>query len=555
MPSYHLLTYLRIMLHHDNLTVPLLMAYAEIHFRFFPLFPSLLFKREPEIVFDIPGRLDPGKDLPIILILNDVQRFPTTVLDVTVAVFTKSKQQRLFNFTNLQNYELDHSFQTQLRAFVFVIQRHELPEEDVFINATLSIRKGRKRKIILNDNLFSSSKLPFTCRISTISLPGNGLCVYGDLHNHSVYSQSHVEYGPPLDIFDLMADTSGLSFLAITDHSYDLACKKENYLVQDQSLMKWNTFGEEFNKIFRTTMIQGEEISCLNSKGNVVHLCGIGIHDFIPGTLDGARKERKFFQQLTISKAVEEIHKQGGIAFAAHPGSLAGLLQNLFLHRGVWSQEDMGEYLDGVQALNSGYNKSWERGKSLWINMLQRGIRVPVLAGNDAHGDFNRYRAISVPFLRIYEGFQRFMGYGKTGIYGRNRSAKEILNRIRNGSTFISTGPYVSINYNLSPQSSAISTRDIAHNTNELYIHALSTAEFGYIEKVTLITGKQGSKQEKTVLVRHYPQTTYEINETFSLSDIERPCYLRAEVESRKETDVFKAFSSACWLESSDSKS
>ena len=550
LPSSHLLTYLRIMLHHDNLTFPLLMAYAEIHFRFFPLFPSLLFKREPEIIFDIPGRLDPDKDLPIILILNDVQRFPTTILDVAVTVSARSMQPRLFNFKNLQDYELDHSFQNQLRAFVFVVPRHELPEEDVSVNATLSIRKGRARKIILNDNLFSSSKLPFTCRISSNSLPGKDLCVYGDLHNHSVYSQSHVEYGPPLDIYDLMADTSGLSFLAITDHSYDLACKKENYLVQDQLLMKWKTFGEEFKKNYKTTMIQGEEISCLNSKDNVVHLCGIGIHDFIPGTLDGARKDRRYFQQLTISQAVEEIHKQGGVAFAAHPGSLAGLLQNLFLHRGEWSREDMGDNLDGVQALNSGYNKSWERGKLLWINMLQRGLRVPVLAGNDAHGDFNRYRAISVPFLRIYEGFQRFMGYGKTGIYGQNKSANEILNRIRNGSTFVSTGPYVSINYNLSPQSSAISTRDIAHSTKELYIHALSNAEFGHIEKVTLIAGKMGSKEEKTIFVRRCPQTTYEVNEMFPLNEIEKPCYIRAEVESRKETDVFKAYSSACWLKS-----
>ena len=311
---------------------PILLLYAEIHFRFFPHFPSLLYRREPEITFDLPRRIGPGSDLPVALLINDIHRYPVSVNEVAIAVSTCNAPPQLFRFKNLTDHQIKHSLDDQLLAFIFEIPRSKLPEGQVYVNATVSVSRKKRTWTVLNDNLFSSSKASFKCRVCNESLPGNEFCTYGDLHNHSIYSQSHVEFGPPLQVYDKMASASGLDFLGITDHSYDLACKRENYLEQDKALTKWNLYLKDFLVDYKTIMIPGEEISCLNKDGKVVNLCGLGQQDFISGTLDGAHRNT-VPQQLSINQAIKEIHKQGGIAFAAHPGSQANFLQSLLLHR------------------------------------------------------------------------------------------------------------------------------------------------------------------------------------------------------------------------------
>ena len=89
-------------------TIPFLAAYAETHFRFFPLFPSVLYKREPEIVFDLPRRLNPGEDLPISLLTNDIHRFPIEPDIVSVTISERSHKPLLFKFNDLQQFEIDH---------------------------------------------------------------------------------------------------------------------------------------------------------------------------------------------------------------------------------------------------------------------------------------------------------------------------------------------------------------------------------------------------------------------------------------------------------------
>jgi hypothetical protein len=309
---------------------------------------------------------------------------------------------------------------------------------------------GKKIHTVLNDNLVTSTKFSYRCVISDDDYPGSDQCVYGDLHNHSIFSRSHVEWGPPFEVIDRVAGTSGLDFAAITDHSYDLACKPENFLRQDKDLRLWEMYKSSFDDYKgEIALIPGEEVSVINSKGKVVHLCGLGLSEYIPGTLDGARKNVFHKRQLTIEEAVSEINRQGGVSFAAHAGAGAGFMQKIFLKRGVWSRDDLCDGLGGVQAVNSDFFESWKRGKDLWISMLQKGRRIPILAGSDAHGDFNRYRAIGVPFLQIYEGAERYMGFVRTGVYGEKmretNDIKGIISKIKNAATFVTNGPFVSI--------------------------------------------------------------------------------------------------------------
>jgi hypothetical protein len=516
----------------DISALPLLALYAETHFRFFKLFPNLLYANQPEIIFDAPARIDPGQDLPVILVVNDCHRFPAELSDCAIAVSQHGGKPVKFDFADINNCEVDNPLRNTQKAFLFVIPRDRVPAGRVFITATIKARCNRKEFRIINDNLRTGSKLSFSCFVSADHLPGSEFCSYGDLHTHSHYSQSHVEFGPPLRIIDKIAKASGLSFTAITDHSYDLACSIDDYLDHDPSLKRWQTFQKEINNnSYDTCLIPGEEISCLNTIGEVVHLCGLNLRKFITGTLDGARKNRTKMPQLTTTEAIEAIHEQNGIAFAAHPGSQPGFWQKVFLQRGEWTIKDATSNLDGMQVYNSGFGAPFDIGMSLWKKMLQAGCKVPILAGNDGHGDFNRYRALAVPFISIKDNPDRYFGRGKTGIYGSCRSVADVMNRIRTGATFITTGPFVSISASPVVGDSSISNEPLSGDITALTVHGISTPEFGALKSMTVYAGEPGASSEKPVLSQLYDQPVFKTTERFDITSLRKQLiYLRAEI-------------------------
>lgn len=536
-----------------------LALYAEIHFRFFRGMPSLLFRREPEILFDIPRRVASGENLPLILLLNDIHKYPVFPESVQAAISQSSSKPKLLTFNELQKFRISHPLENQMQAYSIPIPRSELPDGEIFLNARLDYRRIKKGKpkepplSILNDNLPTSTKLPYRCTVTNQKFPGSDFCTFGDVHCHSLFSRSHVEFGPPLEIIKKVAQASGLHFVAITDHSYDLACSPDNFLKQDRNLRMWKLFKESMKRAMtnseKTVLIQGEEISCLNDEKKVVHLCGLGVNEFIPGTLDGARPNTHFNTQPTIIEAIREIHRQGGVAFAAHPGARAGFTQQVFLKRGEWSEKDLFDDLDGIQAVNSGFLASWQRGKKLWITMLQRGLRVPLLAGSDAHGDFNRYRAVGKPFVQIHEGPERYMGFVRTGLYGRYSTQEEILDAVRRCATYVTSGPFAAINATGSKGDSLVSSKTV-EMPRELYAVASSTEEFGQIEKVVVFCGRSGSVEERVVLSRECPEECYFFSERIGAELLPERCYLRMEVSGRTGRGIAtKAATSGCFVE------
>ena len=519
----------------DSSSLFFIALYAETHFWFFRWFPSFLFAREPEVIFDAPRRLEPGEDLPVLLIVNDLHRFPAELSGCAVAVSRSHATPKRFDFPSITEFEVEHPFRRSMRAFILRIPRAELPSGLFYITCRITVKCGNKRHVVINDNLRTTGKLSFVCFAADDHLPGSGFCSYGDLHVHSQYSQSHVEFGPPIAVIDSLARASGLSFAALTDHSYDLACSMDNYLVPDPNLERWKTFQREISEIKRrgVILIPGEEVSCLNNKKEVVHLCGLGLREFIPGNLDGARKNRQRDRQLTVSETVHAIHEQGGIASAAHPGVKPGFFQRLFLRRGAWSEQDVQCGIDAMQILNNGFTPSWLNGKSMWINMLQCGYNVLLAAGNDAHGDFNRYRAITIPFLSIGENQGRFMGYAKTGVYGKRGTVSSLIAGIREGATFITTGPFAAICFSNSCAETAVSRRPVCGDVRELYIHAISTPEYGPVRTVKVYGCGDGDENlpEKRYFNRCYTEAPLKVCERIELSSLPgRPLYIRAEV-------------------------
>lgn len=529
--------------------VPLMILYAEIHFKFFPLFPSFLFRKQPEILFDCPRRIGPGMDLPVSLIIHDISRFPVELTEVSITVSGPSFPVKVFTFNNLNDYELKHPLQHNLRAFLFSILREKLPDGDIHINAKLVFKDYKKRSyFVLNDNIPTSSKLSFHCRVSSETLPGSEICSYGDFHVHSSYTESHVEFGPPMELICQTATACGLDFVNITDHSYDLSCLPENYLMSDPSLKRWHIFQNESVKKYPAILLRGEEVSCLNSRNQVVHLCGADLTRFIPGSLDGARGGCKKTQQLTIRETISEIHNQSGIAFAAHPGSRKTLMQSLFLRRGHWEESDCSENLDGFQAYNGSFSYAWQRGLSLWIDMLKKGHRVALLAGNDAHGDFNRYRSIKTPFFSIFESAERFFANGKTGIYTRCTNKDELINAVKAGKTFVSDGPYLSIDNDTIADSTIIKRSGVSFSSTRFYAHCVSNLEFGRIHHLTIYGLKVAEEKEQIIYNNKFHELLYNYKEVIEWELPAEYRYIRAELHTITERGiVHKAFTSGCF--------
>ncbi len=504
--------------------------YPETHFRFFPFFPSILFKKEPEIVFDLPYRCGPGKDLPVVLMVNDVDQFPAEVKETSITVSQKGMQPILFTFGDPGSCLIPHPFGGQSRVFRFVIKRDEIPSGRILVNCKAVMTSRKRSWTVVNDNFATTSKLPFSCFAANEPLPGADRCSFGDLHVHSQYSQSHVEFGPPIRVIDTIADTCGLDFLSITDHSYDLCCSMTDFLKADSGLTRWKSSSEEITRSdgFKTVVLQGEEISVLNSRRKAVHLCGIGISRFISGSADGARSGK--LPTLSLTDAIRHIHRQGGIAVAAHPGSRFGFSQRLFLHRGNWSRKDMSVELDAVQAVNNGFGNSWLRARNLWIAELLKGRRMPLVAGNDSHGDFNRYRYVSVPFLDIAESFTRHLSGARTGIYRKARSQEDIIAAIINGETFVTSGPFL----RLAPTQLSEKPMAVPLDCQSATIEAISSCEFGGLNFIQVFAGEPGERAERIIFSKTFKGEKRAVEE-IKLSTITRNGYLRTEAVCKRE--------------------
>lgn len=534
-------------------SLPIITLYAETHFRLFRFLPSLLYKRWPEILFDMPRRLDPGHDLPILLICNDIDRFPIKVVSVEIVVSNSKTKNKLFVFKDVAFAEVDHPMDRQSSAYIFSIPSAELcnGQNNITAKATIYNTKSRKETIVLNDNLFSSTRHGFTTFIATNTLPCSDRCAYGDSHVHTQFSQSHVEFGPPVEVTATVALKAGLCFAAITDHSYDLACSMTDYFKQDANLPRWEILKKEVVRHSKKiALVCGEEVSCKNGRGRYVHLLALGIKNYIPGTGDGARRNTTHLPQLSLRDAIDRIHEQGGLAIAAHPGARSGYLQRILLGRGKWNNADSSLPLDALQASNGNFGKVWSRAKKLWLLQLANQKQIAIVAGNDTHGDFNRYRCIDIPFATIRENNAQYLGTVKTGLYGLVQSSSDVVDLIATGRTFVTDGPYCDITTN-NPAEVVIGKRSWQTSFCQLFVNAVSNSEFGRIRKISVfgLSYKTSSKEYLLLQIEYLSGTEHQKSVEIPSEKLPVSGYIRVElITELPDKSLARAFTSPCYI-------
>ncbi|RMF63895.1 MAG: hypothetical protein D6743_10070, partial [Calditrichaeota bacterium] len=260
----------------------LLLLYAEIHYSFRGIY-SRLKTREPEIIADVPHRVEPGMPLPILLLIKDAHRFPIQLKDVIVRVECgRKKTHEVFPLTQAINTPWWNH-----------VLRCALPpgfsgpcKVDVSVQYTI---RGQ-HKVAHNDNYVGTSHAPFEVYVSRWPLPKTAGWCFGEFHSHSDYTSDQVEFGAPLSSTKELAKALGLRFFCATDHSYDLDDHADDFLRNDPQLNKWQRFLQEVRELNRDdpdfVIVPGEEVSAGNHRNRNVHFLILNNSGFLPGDGD-----------------------------------------------------------------------------------------------------------------------------------------------------------------------------------------------------------------------------------------------------------------------------
>ncbi|RMH72927.1 MAG: hypothetical protein D6675_03610 [Gemmatimonadetes bacterium] len=520
---------------------PMQINYAEIHYRF-PFFFSYLKTDEPEILADAPFRVEPAKPIPILVLIKDADHYPVELVEIRAELHV-NKRPPIVHLLEINPQPVRDHFWYQLVYLPRPIE-HGVVEVDV----QFQYRCQGRLRTCQNDNYRTASHRPLHIFLADEPLPALPDWHHGDIHYHSAFTEDQVEFGAPLPATAQLAAALGLHWFAVTDHSYDLDDQPGDYLQNDPNLPKWHNFQTDVQRWNAQPkmplIIPGEEVSCGNSRGQNVHLLALNTRQFIPGQGDSAEVWLKTQPDLTIPEVCDRITQDGGLAFGAHVGEKAPFLQRLLLGRGDWTLADARcPSLRGVQIWNG---RDFHAGVKLWVDLLLAGVKAIAVGGNDAHGNFNRYRQIRIPFFQLAEADYQKFGDVRTVVYTPTLNLEAVMNSLKQGCCLVTNGPFAILNI--------IDGQGKHHGLGEtvqtlpdhLYGHARSTREFGVITRIRLIKGDL--THQKEIIWQEWTPGVYEWDNTIPLPDFQGD-YLRLEVISSTPATSFYGFTNPIWFD------
>ncbi|UCH62803.1 MAG: CehA/McbA family metallohydrolase [Fidelibacterota bacterium] len=463
------------------------LLYAEMHYRWWPL-PNRYFRKEPEILADAPWRVEPGKPVPLLLLVKDAHHYPITLERVTIGMETDNGRRELPEITI--GGEIDDHWWHRT-----VMLERPIDSGDISLWVTFHyIIKGRPRTCTTH-NLRSLKPQPLRVHLAGESLPGEDV-VWGDLHLHTSFTEDMVEFGAPQEATRQAASAAGLGFICAADHSYDLDDVPGDWFTPDPKLAKWHTSREEIAALNTqgdgALIVPGEEVSVRNASDQNVHALVLGHPEFLPGSGDAGERLFRMRSELNVEALVQRI-APGSIAMAAHPCYQFPLIQQVLVRRGAWKDQDMQHPgIRGLQILNGRLDEGFNRGMEKWRGLLLRGHRKFIYAGNDAHGNFNMYRQVRTPFVNLEERSTNLPGTCRTGVLDvQPGDMAGILAALKAGRCIVSTGPFINLRLNAEGGTAAIGETIRARKV-EVSLELGSTTEFGPLADFRLFRGWVG---------------------------------------------------------------
>ncbi|MDZ7301930.1 MAG: CehA/McbA family metallohydrolase [candidate division KSB1 bacterium] len=554
--------------------------YAEIHYRF-KFIPSRLFYRQPEIIADAPHRIDPGQPLPILLLVKDANRFPIELQGISATIelneqnvkprssadhppchsgriFLQFKTfarngKRFLRDDKATCAATEGLLQDQFTTFKFLKSPEpinspfwwrtfslEVPEswrgKSAQVNIEIVYRCNGRQFCCYNDNHVGTSQAPQRIYFANDPLPTLPDFWHGELHCHTDATSDQVEFGAPVEAMVELAKAQGLKFFAATDHSYDLDDLPDNYLKNDPALRKWHGLYEritqcnEQNRDF--VIIPGEEVSTGNSRRRNVHFLIFNSPQFFPGNGDSAERWFRTGPEMSITDILDELGDEA-LAFAAHPEVPTPFLEWLLLRRGQWQWPDYQHpRLNGLQIWN-GSLEGMEEGLARWRELLLAGKKVFIIAGNDAHGNFNRFRQVGIPHLRMREHHWHVFGRTRTAVLINGQiSLPSLMAALRNGRACITTGPMMDLQIICENGRRARLGETVTEPMRSIAVQAESSPEFGKLTRLVVWLGDLQERREQVLFETNNFGKPFSFSHTQPLHLPAGQFYVRGEVQS-----------------------
>ena len=182
---------------------------------------------------------------------------------------------------------------------------------------------------------------------------------------------------------------------------------------------------------------------------------------------------------------------------AAHPNDNIPFLQKLTLRRGNWSSGDFRDSgIRFLQLINTSHFPDVLKAVNHWKSLLLQGNRFFILAGNDAHGNFNVMRQIKTPFWKLFTSHDQVFGKFFTAFKYKNNDP---IQGIKNGELIVSNGPFLSFQLKVKRKYYPIGSN--MNGKSALLEYETRTAhEFGEIRKLDLYIGDTTLKKENKIL-------------------------------------------------------
>jgi len=523
--------------------------YAEIHFNPIPGL-SRLYHKEPEIITDIPWRLEPGETLPLLCLVKDADKFPADIGPVFLELYDGEGKLR-FSWRS----EFTETVKSRFWWRIFPL---ELPEDlkgRFQAKVGLHLRQGTREKLITGHNYRRSGRHYHVITLSEHPLPRTPGWYLGDIHHHSYYTDDQAEFGSPPEATSAAARALGLDWVAITDHSYDLDDREGDPRAYDPHHGKWERFRQEVQKLNRENtrplLVPGEEISVGNQENRNVHLLALGHERFIPGRGDDAEKVGLARPTISLEEALGRLAEQNALAFAAHPREPVPFLEGLLLRRGRWTVGDLKRAgLTGLQVMNGDEGPGFEKGLDTWRDLLLKGHQLGIVAGTDSHGNFNRMRQLRLPGIKLKESETQVLGWCWTGVRSPGGLSLEgVMAGLRNNRAMISTGPFIELAVTGGRGERVSAGGSIPAGTRvQVSCLAVSSPEFGRVESIKLFWGGYNTGRELKLQAKEQKIEGSSYRKEAKVL-FRPPCngYLRAEVSTSEPARL--ALSNPVWVQ------
>ena len=430
------------------------------------------------------------------ILVKDAHHYPAKLTQVTIQITQENRQ-----ISRGNHLEKPIDFSEKIASHIIPLDLSGLCGW-VDVDVSVTFECGGRSRTYQNDNHRGSSHRPLRVFVADERLPRFPDLHLGDPHTHSHFTDDQVEFGIPIPPAVVLAKSMGLTYFCVTDHSYDLDDSPDSFLVHDPTLSKWKMFQADVDRVNSLSddfaVVRGEEVSCCNSENKNVHFLVLGEREFIHGSGDGAERIGQTRSEHTVAEVLK-IKSADSPTYAAHAKEPVPFLQRLILSRGIWTNQDLAlDGLTGMQIINGRLDEGFREGYRMWRELLLRGKKIYAIAGNDAHGNFNRFRQIGIPFLSVREQPNQIFGKMRTGLFlERQLSEQAVLLALRRGNAVLTDGPVAKLCVKGDDGSSANIGEDVVGQRIQLHIEALSTREFGEIDSIRIFVGKKGDPTER----------------------------------------------------------